>query len=292
MASEPKVSVVMPCYNDGRYLSESIASVRAQTYDNVEVIIVDDGSEDRKTLSILKQLANEPNLRIVYTQHVGPSGARNRGIEEANGTFILPLDSDDTISPTYIAKAVAAFAASPDVGAVYCRADLFGAQTGKWDLPDYTFETMLLDNIVFVTTLFKKEDWENVGGFNPNMKAGMEDYDFWLSILSLGKRIEQIPEVLFHYRIKENSRTAVFQQDCEQVKQTYRQIFENHKDFYREHADEVIPRLRDALIEQLFLRRMYEERAAVLERIKQIPVLGKLLTAVYRLLRKRGTKAS
>ena len=159
-------------------------------------------------------------------------------------------------------------------------------------MPDYTFETMLLDNIVFVTTLFKKEDWENVGGFNPNMKAGMEDYDFWLSILSLGKRIEQIPEVLFHYRIKENSRTAVFQQDCEQVKQTYRQIFENHKDFYREHADEVIPRLRDALIEQLFLRRMYEERAAVLERIKQIPVLGKLLTAVYRLLRKRGTKAS
>ena len=80
MASEPKVSVVMPCYNDGRYLSESIASVRAQTYDNVEVIIVDDGSEDRKTLSILKQLANEPNLRIVYTQHVGPSGARNRGL--------------------------------------------------------------------------------------------------------------------------------------------------------------------------------------------------------------------
>lgn len=88
---------------------------------------------------------------------------------------------------------------------------------------------MLLDNVVFVTALFYREDWEKIGGFNTNMQAGMEDYDFWLGILELGKEIYQIPEILFHYRIKPVSRTTGFQSDYIQVQQVYRQIYDNHK---------------------------------------------------------------
>ncbi len=290
MNTNPMVSVVMPCYNDGRFIQESIASVKAQTYPEIELIIVDDGSDDAETIAALDVLAKEKNIQVLHTTHVGPSTARNAAIREARGKYILPLDADDTIDPTYIAKAVKILENHKDTGVVYCEADLFGAQSGKWDLPAYSFETMLFDNIVFVTALFSKADWEKVGGFNENMKAGMEDYDFWLSILGEGKKIEQIPEVLFHYRIKDSSRTTQFQQDPSRIKETYHQLFDNHRAFLLAHADVLIPNMRDVLIDQLYLRRVAEQQAAeyrqqaqAIVKMREIPVLGKVLQKIYHL---------
>lgn len=290
MNTNPMVSVVMPCYNDGRYIQESIASVKAQTYPEIELIIVDDGSDDAETIAALDVLAKEKNIQVLHTTHVGPATARNAAIREARGKYILPLDADDTIDPTYIEKAVKILESHKDTGVVYCEADLFGAQSGKWDLPAYSFETMLFDNIVFVTALFSKADWEKVGGFNENMKAGMEDYDFWLSILGEGKKIEQIPEVLFHYRIKDSSRTTQFQQDPSRIKETYHQLFDNHRAFLLAHADVLIPNMRDVLIDQLYLRRVAEQQAAeyrqqaqAIVKVREIPVLGKVLQKIYHL---------
>lgn len=290
MNTNPMVSVVMPCYNDGRYIQESVASVKAQTYPNVELIIIDDGSDDSDTIATLNALAEEANVQVLHAAHVGPSAARNAAIREARGKYILPLDADDTIDPTYIEKAVNILESHKDTGVAYCEADLFGAQSGKWDLPTYSFESMLFDNIVFVTALFSKADWEKVGGFNENMKAGMEDYDFWLSILGEGKKIEQIPEVLFHYRIKDSSRTTQFQQDPSRIKETYHQLFDNHREFILAHADMLIPTMRDVLIDQLYLRRVAEQQAAeyrqqarAIVKVREIPVLGKVLQKIYHL---------
>lgn len=290
MNTNPMVSVVMPCYNDGRYIQESVASVKAQTYPNVELIIIDDGSDDSDTIATLNALAKEANVQVLHATHVGPSAARNAAIREARGKYILPLDADDTIDPTYIEKAVNILESHKDTGVAYCEADLFGAQSGKWDLPTYSFESMLFDNIVFVTALFSKADWEKVGGFNENMKAGMEDYDFWLSILGEGKKIEQIPEVLFHYRIKDSSRTTQFQQDPSRIKETYHQLFDNHREFILAHADMLIPTMRDVLIDQLYLRRVAEQQAAeyrqqarAIVKVREIPVLGKVLQKIYHL---------
>lgn len=290
MNTNPMVSVVMPCYNDGRYIQESVASVKAQTYPNVELIIIDDGSDDSDTIATLNALAKEANVQVLHAAHVGPSAARNAAIREARGKYILPLDADDTIDPTYIEKAVNILESHKDTGVAYCEADLFGAQSGKWDLPTYSFESMLFDNIVFVTALFSKADWEKVGGFNENMKAGMEDYDFWLSILGEGKKIEQIPEVLFHYRIKDSSRTTQFQQDPSRIKETYHQLFDNHREFILAHADMLIPTMRDVLIDQLYLRRVAEQQAAeyrqqarAIVKVREIPVLGKVLQKIYHL---------
>ena len=105
----------------------------------------------------------------------------------------------------------------------------------------------------------------------------MEDYDFWLSILEFGREIYQIPEVLFHYRIKPVSRTTSFQESCPQVQQIYRRIFENHKDFYKNNYDEVIPIMRDALIEQIFLRKKLETELKMVQGVKNIPILGKFI---------------
>lgn len=271
------VSVIMPCYNDGKYIQKAIESLERQTYSNYELIVIDDGSDDIETQKIIYGLKKRNNILILHTNHLRPAGARNYGIEHAKGKYILPLDSDDMIEPTYIEKAVEILERRPLVGVVYCQADLFGEAKGKWNLPDYSREQLLLDNIVFVTAMFYKKDWELVGGFKTNMDAGMEDYDFWLSILELGREIYQIPEILFHYRIKSVSRTTMFQDNSLQVQKIYRRIFENHKRFYKENYDVVIPVLRDALIEQIFLRKRLEKQLEYVKKIKQIPVLGWIL---------------
>ena len=84
----------MPCYNDGKYLKEAIASVEAQTYPEWELIIVDDGSDDKETIAIIDSIQNK-KIKIYHTEHLRPAGARNYGIEHADGEYILPVDSDD-----------------------------------------------------------------------------------------------------------------------------------------------------------------------------------------------------
>lgn len=280
------VSVIMPCYNDGRYIQEAIESLEKQTYSNYELIVIDDGSDDTETQKIISEL-NKKNITVLHTNHLRPAGARNYGIAHANGKYILPLDSDDMIEPTYIEKAVKLLETHSEVGVVYCQADLFGERNGRWDLPDYSRDQMLLDNIVFVTAMFYRKDWELVGGFKTNMDAGMEDYDFWLSILELGREIYQIPEILFHYRIKPVSRTTNFQDDSLQVQQIYRRIFDNHKKFYEENYDIVIPVLRDALIEQIFLRKRLEKQLEYVKRVKDIPIMGAILKKILEKTKRR-----
>lgn len=229
-----KVSVIMPCYNDGEFIRQAVESVFAQTYPCIELIIIDDGS-DISTKRILEEISNETGCLLLESGHKGPSEARNVGIRKANGEYILPLDADDEILPTYIEKAVQLMEEHPDAGAVYCYAELFGEEEGRWELPDYSFERMLVGNIVFVTALFRKEDWEAVGGFKTNMEHGLEDYDFWLSLLERNKTIHQLPEVLFRYRKKKKSRTTRLNDDKDNVRQAYGTIYENHKKFFRKN---------------------------------------------------------
>lgn len=271
-----KVSVIMPCRNDGNYIIEAIESVQNQTYKNIEIVIIDDGSDEQNTVSILQNLTSS-QVKIIRTDGIGPAAARNEGIKVSSGKYILPLDSDDKIEASYIEKAVRILEQNTHIGVVYCYAVLFGLKSGRWELPNYSFDKMLLDNIVFVTALFHKREWERVGGFNIEMKHGMEDYDFWISILDLGFEIYQIPEVLFHYRIKPVSRTTEFMTNVQVVRETYEQIYANHPNFYQKHSVQYAAVLRDALIDQIFINRTLQESLGVLERIKRIPFMKHLI---------------
>ncbi len=272
-----KVSVITPCYNDGAYIEQTIKSIRAQTYKNWEMIIVDDGSDDVDTVEILEKLECETDIRIIRTNRLRPAGARNAGISVATGEFILPVDADDLIEPTYMECAVEKMISNPKLGIVYCHADLFGEKNGPWELPDYSFDKMLLDNVIFVTALFRRSDWEKVGGFRTSMKHGMEDYDFWLSILELDREVYQFPQVLFHYRIKPSSRTTQFQQSADIVKETYKDIYMQHPNLYEKYKDEYAVVLRNALIEHIFMNRAYAESVVILEKIKKLPLLKQFI---------------
>jgi len=195
----PLVSVIIPCYNQGQYIDEAVDSVLAQTYQNLEIIIVNDGSTDELSIEILRSY-KKTKTTVLHTANKGLPSARNYAIKMSKGKYILPLDADDKIGSTYIEKAVNLLEANSNIGIVYCEGELFGDQMGKWYLPKYKFPDILLDNVIFCSGFFRKNDWERVGGYNYEMIYGWEDYDFWLSIIELGREVHCISDTLFYYR--------------------------------------------------------------------------------------------
>ena len=167
------VSVVITCYNQGQYLEECINSVTNSDYPNIEIILVDDGSEDTFTQKTLDKL-DSGKIRIIRQNNQGVCAARNNGIAAASGKYILPLDADDKIAETYISKAVNIFARNPDTGIVFCNAILWTPLHNKerrWELEKPTVINMLTQNRIFLSALFRKSDFEKTGGFNPVMQA-------------------------------------------------------------------------------------------------------------------------
>lgn len=248
---QPVVSVVMPCHNDGAYLHKAVDSALNQTFTALEVLVVDDGSDDEATCAALAGL-KDSRVRLLHTDHAGPAQARNAAIREARGRYILPLDADDWISPEYVARAVEVLDSRPEVGVVYCRADLFGEKSGPWRLPDFSMDTFLVDNCIFITALFRREDWEAVGGFCPDFRHGLEDYDFWLSLVERGRQVHQLPECFFHYRIKPASRSRQLTSDVRNTQATYDLLYQRHRALYQAHMDACIQGLRRELIVQRY----------------------------------------
>lgn len=235
-AKAGRVSIVIPCYNAGECLIEAVQSALDQTYEDVEIIIVDDGSNDERTLEILAE-AQWPGATVIRQANGGPSVARNRGVSAATGQYILPLDADDRIHPSYVAKAVAVLKDDAKVGIVYCKAEKFGVEEGVWQLPPYTLNELVIDNVIFCTGLYRKSDWSLVGGYNESLRHGMEDYEFWIKLVHLGREVHQIDELLFFYRVQKSSRTTGFMADNAVIVSTYADIFRANKDFFAANAE-------------------------------------------------------
>lgn len=246
------VSIIIPSYNDGEYVPEALESAFAQTYQDIEIIIVDDGSDDVESIETLKRCAEHPLIRFIRTNHMGLAAARNTGIRVAKGKYIMLLDADNKYAPSYVEEAVRIAEENPDVGIVYGEAEFFGEKTGHWDLPDFSIQAMLVHNLIDAAALFRKEDWERVGGFSESLKYGLEDYDFWLSIISLGRKVYKIHEILFYYRVRSGSLIHRFASSLEQMQETYAFIYKHHEKIYRANAYEHSLELRKTLIAQEF----------------------------------------
>ncbi|MGU3472554.1 glycosyltransferase family 2 protein [Paenibacillus sp. D51F] len=200
MPDDPLISVVIPCYNYGQFLGETIDSVLNSTFQDVEIIVVDDGSTDPATIAMLAALT-KPKTRVIKKKNQGVAAARNSGILEARGTYILPLDSDDLIHPTFLEKAFWIMELFPKVGFVSPWVKAFGTENWVHDAPQYNFYTQLSHNITCGTSLFRKEACIQAGGYKSGFVVmGYEDWDFWISLGEKGWHGYQIFERLFLYR--------------------------------------------------------------------------------------------
>lgn len=240
-----KVSVIVPCYNQAKYLPECLDSLLAQSFPDWECIIINDGSEDDTDEVIDRYCKIDERFKYIRQNNQGVSAARNNGIKKSHGVYILPLDGDDAISPTYIERAVAIFESFPETKLVYCKADFFGDFEQEWLLPAYKYEFLLWSNCIFCSAMYKRADFDNTIGYNTNMKDGFEDWDFWLSLLDKDSIVYQIDEVLFHYRQKGYSRNKFA---IEKSKLLNQQVYDNHSNLYVDKVKDII-NIRNEVVE-------------------------------------------
>jgi glycosyltransferase involved in cell wall biosynthesis len=200
----PKVSVIMPAYNDAKYISVAINSVRAQTFADWELIIIDDGSVDNSADIAAEHAADDSRIKVIKQQNQGVVAARNNAIAQAAGEFILPVDADDRLMPTAIEKMYNKISKSRHT-VVSGRCAAFGLKN-DFDTRVYpTNFNMKAACAITNTSMYRKSDWEKVGGYDLDFKEGIEDYAFWLSLIKNAATFYRIPELLFYFRVKDIS---------------------------------------------------------------------------------------
>ena len=236
----PRISVIIPCFNLGRYLPEAIASVREQTYTDYEIIIVDDGSTDGETAQALKSAAAS-GLRVIRSENHGLSAARNLGISHARGELISCLDADDMFDAQWLELAVARIDAEPDLAFVSHWLEAFGDEHGPWT-PGRSDLTALLDQNVFNgAAMFRRPLVDAVGGFDESMRDGCEDWEFWIRVMEAGHRGAIIPTPLYRYRRRPESMSRAMT-GSDTWFRLFGELIDKHSAGYREHLLDLLLR--------------------------------------------------
>lgn len=201
------ISVVIPCYNHGEFLLEAIDSVLNQTYQNFEIIIVNDGSTNTFTNELIETM-DRPKTKTIITSNNGLSAARNIGIKNAKGDIIVNLDADDKYEKTFFEKGIKILKEKSNVGIVSSYMETFGY--GKSRVINFFKSSDVKGfigarNNAHACSIVRKICWKEVTGYDEQMKQGFEDWDFWLRITSNGWNAYVIEELLFKYRQHQTS---------------------------------------------------------------------------------------
>ena len=194
------VSVVVPCFNTHAFITRTLASVAAQTHPELEIIVVDDGSDNPETIAALDHLPS--GARLIRQANRGLPGARNAGIEAARGAFILPLDSDDWIAPDTIEKLHRALTGTSGAMAAFADMQMEHGASGVLSKEFNYFEQLFFNQLPYCM-LYRKADWAAIGGYDETMRRGYEDWDFNIRLCRTGVAV-RVDEPLFHYRVSDS----------------------------------------------------------------------------------------
>jgi len=221
----PRITVGIPCYDQAQYLVDAIDSVLTQTVGPHEIIVCNDGSPDN-TKDIIK---NYPQVKYIEQVNKGLASARNSIIMNMTGDYLLPLDSDDMMMENCIEK-ITEVIEKTNADIVAPSFKCFGKHTDQVILmPNPRLEDFKSGNRIGYFSAIKKEVLLEVGGYNPKMIWGWEDYDLWFDLLKRSKEIITIPEVLMLYRTKERSMINVANEHGDEL---WQQIHKNHPDVF------------------------------------------------------------
>lgn len=239
MSDLPLVSVIIPVYNGEEFIADAIQSATTQTYRNLEIVVVDDGSKD-SSLEIVQSLAaKDDRIRVIAQANGGVAKARNTAIAAARGDFIAPLDADDLWLPTKIERQTACMLAEGDrCGFVYswwATIDPAGKvldRSPRWTVAGERFDTLLLINFTGNASapLFRKHCLVEAGGYNPKLAAaksgGCEDFEVVLRVAAR-YRIGVVPEILMGYRRSPGSMSS----NCDSMWRSRQMVIDGLGDF-------------------------------------------------------------
>lgn len=233
----PLISIIVPCYDQAEFLPEALQSVMEQTNENWECIIVNDGSPDNTEEVAMEWLSKDNRFKYIYKENGGLSSARNAGIKTALGKYILPLDADDMISTNYLADCLLKFENNTHIKVVYGSAVKFGVVNHPWNLSAFKYDALLHNNMIYCSAIFKKEDWEFVGGYDEEMKVGFEDWEFYIRLLNRNSIVVKCEIAVFFYRIKDHSMITKLRANAALTKEVRKYIYDKHREKYTLQTD-------------------------------------------------------
>jgi glycosyltransferase involved in cell wall biosynthesis len=231
MSERPNMSLVIPCFNHGEFLQEAVGSVTRIGREDIELIVVDDGSTDERTRREMDALRAQ-GIKVIRQENKGLAAARNAGIHASKGEYIFPLDADNRLRSGWMDRAKEILDSQPEVGVVYGDAQYFGTHKGRWTVGPFDRHRLLHWNFIDASALYRRTVWEQNGGYDGTMPVqGLEDWDFWLGAVERGWEFAYVPEIFFDYRRAEHSmitRTFGFE---EQVREF---VARKHAPLYRQ----------------------------------------------------------
>ncbi|RYX82274.1 glycosyltransferase family 2 protein, partial [bacterium] len=233
----PIISIIIPCYNSGKYLLEAIHSVEKYPDKNVyEIVVVNDGSTESDTITLLNELKKRP-YKIIDQENKGPAAARNNGVKISQGEYLLFLDSDNMIKTTYIDKGIEVLSKNTDVGVVYGNPTFFGENTGLYFMPkEFDFSSLLHSNYIDTCAVVRRKAWDEVGGFDENRELSQEDWEFWIRVAKSNWKFKYINEILYEYRIRGDSHVTNSLKDLE-YKKLLKYVYSKHIDLFDDYVD-------------------------------------------------------
>lgn len=234
------VAVIITCYNLGRFLDEAVDSVLAQTYQDFEIIIVDDGSTEPQTCGLLKDY-RRPKTRVIRSENRGLSGARNLGIRSSSSPYVTTLDADDRFTTDMLEKSVAALDADYGLGFASHWLRTFGDEKWEWRPERCDLAAMVDANAINGAALMRRECFDTAGGFDEQMRDGCEDWDFWLTAMEAGVRGTIIPEVLYEYRRRPESMSRLMMEGDRHA-QLFAHLARKHLATFRRHLPDALAR--------------------------------------------------
>jgi glycosyltransferase involved in cell wall biosynthesis len=232
----PLVTVGIAHYNLGPYLPAALATLAAQTYPHLEVIVIDDGSTDRGSLDTLAELeAHYPQYRFLRQSNAGIGVTRNRCLAEARGELFIPMDADNLARPDMVERFVRGILRNPDLSAMTCYFLAFegdGTDTPESFLyanrPTGGPHAMAGIRNVYgdANAIFRTADFREVGGYETDRGTSCEDWEAFVKLVHAGKRIGVIPDHLFYYRHRAGgfSRATNWFANHQRVLRQFRQI--------------------------------------------------------------------
>ncbi len=243
-ADPPRVTAIIPCYNYARLVVEATDSLRAQTYPNLEIIVVNDGSTDETTLQALAEV-EKAGIQVVHQENAGLVAARHTGARHATGEMILFLDNDDLLDPDAVSLLVLALCNSPESAFAYPQQRFFGDQELVWEPQEYDAYDLMWGNHPTVCSLIRKQAFDQVDGYNADMTFGWEDWEHWIALSERGHFGCGLPVPVFRHRRHGKTMTHTAQDQGEFL---HSAILDAHPDWYSpEQVSETKRRWRPAV---------------------------------------------
>ena len=229
----PTISIIVPLYNQAEYIEDCLESCYNQTMPAHEIIVVDDGSTDGSgEIAERYRFSQFPGIespvKVIHQVNRGLSSARNSAIALATGTYIWPLDADDMLKENAIERITQEMLrVNADVYA--CSFKEFGKSDREVILQGFTMDDLKVANRIVYFSPIRRTALLEIGGYNPRMKYGWEDWDLWFDLFKRNKTLALVQDVLVMYRVKEKS---MIHEANEHSEELWKQIKRNHPELF------------------------------------------------------------